>query len=119
MIPIELVVFVACFVAGLSRAILPYIRKRQEAEASGSEVEFQKSYFFTAVLSILIASIGGLLLFPAVIDTVPSGASLFAVFVTAFVAAWGMNDMLNQVVATGSSSASTIFKVKPKEENPQ
>lgn len=117
---IELVVLAACIAAGLGRALLPYIRKLKDAEETGSEIEFSRKYIFTTVYAVVISMIVGLLAYPAIIGTVPSEGALIGVFITAFVGAWGLSDIFNQVTATGSSGSSSINKaVKLKEDNPQ
>lgn len=118
MIGVEVIVLLACISAGLGRALLPYIRKLKEAEETGSTIEFQRKYLFTTLYSVGISLIFGLLAYPAIIQGTPDTGALVGVFITAFGTAWGLNDLFNQIIATGSGSSSPVT-LKKKEEEPK
>ena len=118
MLGIEVIVLLACISAGLGRSLLPYIRKLKEAEETGSTVEFQRKYIFTTIYSVGISLIFGLLAYPAIIGGVPDTGALIGIFITAFGTAWGLNDIFNQIIATGGNNSAVTLK-KKEEEKPQ
>ena len=113
MADLALVVFAAAIVGGLARALLPYLRKLAAAEADPNEVPFQKRFIFTAILAIVTSAIVAVLVFPTIIEGVPdpnAKAGLAGVFVYGFLATWGANDLFNQVISTGVTTANKTTK---------
>jgi hypothetical protein len=109
------IVFAAAILGGLTRSLLPYLRKLAAAEAEASEIPFQRRYIFTVVLSIVTSTILAVTVFPSLVDNLPaseSTAGMAGVFIYGFLATWGMNDVLNQIMATGAAASETTLKKK-------
>ena len=121
------VVFAAAVVGGLARALLPYLRKLAAAEAEASEIPFQRRYLFTVVLSVVTSTILAVTVFPSLVDNLPASentAGIAGIFVYGFLATWGLNDVFNQIMSTGSVAAASettlkkkiVPKIPPKDE---
>lgn len=115
MIGVEYIVLIACIFAGLGRTGLPYLRKWKDAAENGQELPFDRKYLYTAVFSIVGSIIIGILLFPTIIGSVPSDATGIAIFASAFGLAWASNDIINQIISTGSGTQTVKKKEEEKE----
>lgn len=106
---VNAVVFGGSVMGGFARAFFPYLRKLKEQEDLEGEgekpIRFQRKYVYTSIFSVILALIVGMTLYPSLIkDIDPAGlsdAALAGIFMSSFLAAWGANDIINNVVATG------------------
>ena len=87
-ISIELVAIIGILVGLIGRTILPYFKKLE----SNPDMPFEVRYIITAVSSAIFTAI---LIYPTL--TIPQG-SMFAVFISAVIFSWGVNDIVNKMV---------------------
>lgn len=99
---IEILVFLAAFLAVLIRTGLPYWKKQIEAQNSGQSVAFDQKFFYTAVLSVATSAIAGIFLLPVLLADVPEGSGItFLTFATVFGAAYMQSDIWNRLISAG------------------
>lgn len=100
MVAVELIVLIAAVLAVLVRTAVPFLRKAKEAADDGKELKFDRKYIYTLLLSGVGSVVGGILLFPSLINQIPDGASGLMIFASIFGIAYASNDILNDIVAT-------------------
>ena len=87
-IPIELVAVAGIIIGLIGRTILPYFKKLEE----NPNMAFEIRYIITGVTSAIFTAI---LIYPTFI--IPEG-NMFAVFASAVIFSWGVNDIVNKMV---------------------
>lgn len=89
-----------------SRTILAYWKARREARAldPSQPFEFDREYLGTAIFSAAGAAVASILGFPLLMQGLPAGGSVFAVFAYAFSFGWFANDATNMLISVGQST---------------
>ena len=87
-VPIELVALIGIIIGLVGRTILPYFKKLE----SNPDMAFEVRYIITAISS---AAFTAILIYPTF--TIPQG-NMFAVFTSAVIFSWGVNDIVNKMV---------------------
>jgi hypothetical protein len=87
-IPIELVAIIGIILGLVGRTILPYFKKLGDNPGMAFEVRYIITAFSSAVFTAI-------LVYP--MFTIPEG-SMFAVFMSAAIFSWGVNDIVNKMV---------------------
>jgi len=90
-----IVAFLGIFLGSLSRIILPYLRKAKE----NPNLTFDIRYVITFTVSLIMALIASIVILAGF--EVPEG-QLYKIFAVSFLTGWGAQDVLNQIVDTGS-----------------
>lgn len=97
-IPLEFIAFIAIFLGICGRTYFPYLRKSEESRTpeAGTGVaiplKFDTKFIITAIFSGLVTAI---FIFP--IFVLPEDATVMTVFISAFIFAWGTNDVVNNL----------------------
>jgi hypothetical protein len=97
-IPLELIAFIAIVLGVIGRTFFPYLRKYEESKTAepGTGVAitltFDTKYYLTAIFTGIVTAI---FVYPMFIF--PENASVFTVFIAAFIFAWGANDVVNRL----------------------
>jgi len=87
-IPIELIAFIGIAFGVIGRTLLPYFKKLEGEPNLGFEIR----YLTTAVMSGIITAI---FIYPTFV--IPE-ETIFLVFVSAVIFAWGANDIVNKMI---------------------
>jgi len=87
-IPIELIAFIGIISGIVFRTLLPYFKKLEE----NPDLPFEVRYITTAVMSGIVAAI---FIYPTFV--IPE-ETMFLVFISAVVFAWGANDIVNKMI---------------------
>jgi len=97
-IPLELIAFIAITLGIIGRTFFPYLRKQEETRTPEpgtgipKTLRFDMKYYLTAFFSGLITAI-----FVYPLFVFPEDSSIMTVFITAFIFAWGANDVVNRL----------------------
>lgn len=89
------VAFLGIFLGCLSRIILPYLRKAKE----NPNLVFDTRYAVTFAVAVIMALIASMLILAGF--EIPEG-QVYKVFAVSFLTGWGAQDVLNQIIDTGS-----------------
>ena len=88
---------IGVFLGCLCRTSLPYLRKARE----NPSIVFDRTYVITFLVNVVLSMIASILIFPTL--EIPSGINLYQIFTMSFVAGWGSQDIINQIVSTRPS----------------
>jgi hypothetical protein len=97
-IPLELIAFIAIVCGIIGRTYFPYLRKNEDSQTAapgtGAAIvlTFDAKYYLTAIFTGIVTAI---FIYPMFVF--PATASLITVFITAFIFAWGANDVVNRL----------------------
>jgi hypothetical protein len=91
MTEIEVIAALGIFFGCLSRAILPFLRKKAEAVKAGQQVKWEGRYVWTIIFTLFVAMISTMLLLPTF--NIPSEY----IFPYAFTFGWAAQDIVNKV----------------------
>jgi hypothetical protein len=124
---VNAIVFGGSVMGGFARAMFPYLRKLKEIEdkqETGEEqpIKFQRKYLYTSIFSVVLALFIGMTLYSGLLSDINvdevTEASLAGIFMASLLAAWGANDVFNQILSTGTPTSTKIEPApmfKPKE----
>ena len=87
-IPIELIAFIGIAFGVIGRTLLPYFKKLE----GHPDLSFEIRYITTAIMSGIVTAI---FIFPTFV--IPE-ETMFLVFISAVVFAWGANDLVNKMI---------------------
>lgn len=118
------VVFASAVMGAFARTMFPYLRKAKEQEELGEPVRFERKYIYTSVFAAVASLITGMTLFPELLaqaGDVVTEAALPGIFFSGFLAAWGMNSVINNVIATSvpTSDAQALAKAQAEAQEKQ
>jgi len=88
-----IVAFTGIFLGCLCRTVLPYLRKARE----NPQIKFELKYLVVFAISLISSFIAAITLFATF--TIPETAVPY-VFASAFVAGFGANDLIAEIIAT-------------------
>ena len=88
--------------AAAVRNIIPYLRKRQEAESAGETLPFTGQYVTSMVGSLVVSLPIMVMALPAMFSQLGEGASLGLAFVTGFTSVYTLNDIWNENITSSS-----------------
>ena len=88
---IEIIGGLGIFLGCLSRAILPFFRKKAEAAESGTDVRWEGRFTWTIVFTVFVAVVSTFLIMPSF--QIPDGY----IFPMAFAYGWAAQDIVNKV----------------------
>lgn len=97
-IPVEYVAFIAIVLGVIGRTYFPYLKKLQEAkeEIAGTgamlSFNFDIKFIATAIFSGIVTA---MFVFPLFV--MPENTTLLTLFISAFIFAWGTNDVINNL----------------------
>lgn len=105
-IPIEYVAFIAIILGVIGRTYFPYLRKMEQNGATGEPFTFDIKFVITAIFSGLVTAV---FVFPLFV--MPDNATNLTVFISAFIFAWGANDVVNRVAHTSGATVTATKEV--------
>jgi len=88
-----LVIFLGVFMGCLARTTLPFLRKAKE----NPDIKFEFRYLVTFGFNVMASLIASMLLLPTI---QVSDGTMSTIFTTAFIAGWGAQDLLNNILST-------------------
>lgn len=88
---LELIAMGGIFLGCLSRALLPFFKKKHTAIKEGKEVKWESRYVWTIVFAIVTSFIATMLVFPTF--TIPPENA----FPLAFAVGWASQDIINKI----------------------
>ena len=91
MTEIEVLAALGIFFGCLSRTILPFLKKQNQAAKENTQLVWDKRYVWTIILTLFVAMISTMLLLPSF--QIPTQYA----FPLAFAYGWAANDMINRV----------------------
>ncbi len=91
MVETEIIIALGIFLGCLSRAILPFFRKKAEAVEAGKNIRWEGRYTWTIIFAVFVAMISAFLIMPSF--QMQDGY----VFPMAFAYGWATQDIVNKV----------------------
>lgn len=91
MLEVEVIATLGIFFGCLSRAILPFLKKKSEAVKAGQQVKWEGRYVWTLIFALFVAMITTMLILPTF--NIPSES----IFPIAFTFGWASQDIVNKV----------------------
>jgi hypothetical protein len=102
---VQVIAFIGALAGVSYRTFYPYLEKAKEIEAEGGKpISFLHKYKITAVISFIVASVTALSVYSTVPVSGESAGNLGALFIQAFFAGIGTNELLNRVSYKKSDS---------------